>query len=71
MKTGTFDEALEIIESFPDEQKNSLIEIVKLRLTRRTERTACTNYSRWREICSSAKSVRAQIMMTFMLEITQ
>ena len=33
MKTGTFDEVLELIESFPDERKESLIEIVKSRLT--------------------------------------
>jgi len=31
MKTGTFDKALEIIESFPEEQKESIIEIVKRR----------------------------------------
>ena len=33
MKTGTFDEALEIIESFPEEQKESIIEIIKHRLS--------------------------------------
>jgi ribosome recycling factor len=33
MKTTTFDEALDIIESFPEEQKESIIEIVKRRLT--------------------------------------
>ena len=43
MKTGTFDEALEIIESFPEEQKESIIEIVKRRLTEeRRERLAQT-----------------------------
>jgi ribosome recycling factor len=43
MKTVTFDEALEIIESFPEEQKESIIEIVKRRLTEeRRERLAQT-----------------------------
>jgi hypothetical protein len=32
MKTATFDEALDIIESLPEEQKESIIEIVKHRL---------------------------------------
>jgi len=33
MKTTTFDEALDIIESFPEEQRESIVEIVKRRLT--------------------------------------
>ena len=32
MKTATFDEALDIIESLPEDQKESIIEIVKHRL---------------------------------------
>jgi ribosome recycling factor len=41
MKTKTFDEALEIIESFPEDQKESIIEIVKRWLTEeRRERLA-------------------------------
>jgi len=41
MKTTTFDETLEIIESFPEEQRESIIEIVKRRLTvERRERLA-------------------------------
>lgn len=32
MKTVTFNEVLEIIESFPEEQRESIVEIVKLRL---------------------------------------
>jgi ClpP class serine protease len=32
MKTRTFDEVLELIESFPDEQRESLLEIVRNRL---------------------------------------
>ena len=43
METTTFDEALEIIESFPEEQRESIIEIVKRRLTeKRRERLAQT-----------------------------
>jgi len=33
MGTATFDEALDIIESFPEDQRESIIEIVKRRLT--------------------------------------
>ena len=43
MRTRTFDEALEIIESFSEEQRESMIEIVKRRLTEeRRERLAQT-----------------------------
>ena len=33
MKTATFDEALDIIESFPEDQRKSIVEIVRRRLT--------------------------------------
>ena len=33
MKTVTFDEALDIIESFPERQRESIVDIVKRRLT--------------------------------------
>ncbi len=33
MKTATFDETLDIIESFPEDQRESIVEIVKHRLT--------------------------------------
>jgi len=43
METTTFDEVLEIIESFPEDQKESIIEIVKRRLAEeRRERLAQT-----------------------------
>ena len=43
MKTITFDEALDILESFPEEQRESIVEIVKRRLTEeRRERLAQT-----------------------------
>ena len=43
MKTTTFDEALDILESFPEEQRESIVEIVKRRLTEeRRERLAQT-----------------------------
>ena len=43
MKTTTFDEALDIIESFPEKQRESIVEIVKRQLTEeRRERLAQT-----------------------------
>jgi hypothetical protein len=43
MESVTFDKALEIIESFPEEQRESIIEIVKLRLAEeRREKLAQT-----------------------------
>ena len=43
MESVTFDKALEIIESFPEEQRESIIEIVKHRLAEeRRERLAQT-----------------------------
>ena len=43
MKSTTFDEALDIIESFPEEQRESMVEIIKHRLTEeRRERLAQT-----------------------------
>ena len=43
MKTTTFDEAFDIIESCPEEQRESIVEIVKRRLTEeRRERLAQT-----------------------------
>ena len=70
MKTGTFDEALEIIESFPEEQKESIIEIVKRRLTEeRRERLAQTV----KEVCEdyARGEVRRGTVDDLMLEITQ
>ncbi|MBW1863762.1 MAG: hypothetical protein JRJ02_15560 [Deltaproteobacteria bacterium] len=43
METTTFDKALEIIESFPEDQRESIIEIVRRRLTKeRREQLAQT-----------------------------
>ena len=43
MKTATFNEALDIIASFPEEQRKSIVEIVKYRLAEeRSERLAQT-----------------------------
>ena len=70
MKTGTFDEALEIIESFPEEQKESIIEIVKRRLTEeRRERLAQTVKEAREEYARS--EVRRGTVDDLMLEITQ
>ena len=70
MKTGTFDEALEIIESFPEEQKESIIEIVKHRLTEeRRERLAQTVKEAREEYARG--EVRRGTVDDLMLEITQ
>jgi ribosome recycling factor len=70
MKTGTFNEALEIIESFPDEQKESIIEIVKRRLTEeRRERLAQTVKEAREEYARG--EVRQGTVDDLMLEITQ
>jgi len=70
MKTGTFDEALEIIESFPEEQKESIIEIVKCRLTEdRRERLAQTVKEAREEYARG--EVRRGTVDDLMLEITQ
>jgi len=70
MKTGTFDEALEIIESFPEEQKESIIEIVKRRLTEeRRERLAQTVKEVRDEYARG--EVRRGSVDDLMLEITQ
>jgi ribosome recycling factor len=70
MKTGTFDEALEIIESFPEEQKESIIEIVKRRLTEeRRERLAQTVNEAREEYARG--EVRRGTVDDLMLEITQ
>ena len=70
MKTGTFDEALEIIESFPEEQKESIIEILKRRLTEdRRERLAQTVKEAREEYARG--EVRRGTVDDLMLEITQ
>ena len=70
MKTGTFDEALEIIESFPEEQKESIIEIVKRRLSEeRRERLAQTVKEAREEYARG--EVRRGTVDDLMLEITQ
>ena len=70
MKTATFDEALEIIESFPEEQKESIIEIVKRRLTEeRRERLAQTVKEAREEYARG--EVRRGTVDDLMLEITR
>ena len=70
MKTATFDEALEIIESFPEEQRESIIEIVKRRLTEeRRERLAQTVKEAREEYARG--EVRRGTFDDLMLEITQ
>ena len=70
MKTGTFDEALEIIESFPEEQKESLIEIVKRRLTEERRDRLAQTVKEVREEYARGE-VRRGTVDDLMLEITQ
>jgi ribosome recycling factor len=70
MKTGTFDEALEIIESFPEEQKESIIKIVKRRLTEERRERLVQTVTEAREEYARGE-VRRGIVDDLMLEITQ
>jgi len=70
MKTGTFDEALEIIESFPEEQKESIIEIVKRRLTEERRERLAQIVKEAREEFARGE-VRRGTVNDLMLEITQ
>ena len=70
MKTTTFDEVLEIIESFPEEQKESIIEIVKRRLIEeRRERLAQTVHEAREEYARG--EVRRGTVDDLMREIAQ
>jgi ribosome recycling factor len=69
MKTGTFDEALEIIESFPEEQKESIIEIVKRRLTEERRERLAQIVKEAREEYARGE-VRRGTVNDLMLEIT-
>jgi hypothetical protein len=70
MKTGTFDEALEIIESFPEEQKESIIEIIKRRLTEERRERLAQIVKEAREEYARGE-VRRGTVNDLMLEITQ
>jgi hypothetical protein len=70
MKTLTFDEALEIIESFPDEQKESIIEIVKRRLIEERRERLVQTVNEAREEYARGE-VRQGTVDDFMHEITQ
>ena len=70
MKTGTFDEALEIIESFPEEQKESIIEIVKRRLTEERRERLVQTVTEAREEYARGE-VRRGTVDDLMLDITQ
>ena len=70
MKTGTFDEALEIIESFPEEQKESIIEIVKRLLTEERRERHAQIVKEAREQYARGE-VRRGTVNDLMLEITQ
>ena len=52
MKTITFNDALEIVESLPEEQRESLIEIVKNRLIEERRDRLAQNIKEAREECA-------------------
>ena len=69
MKTTTFDEALDIIESFPEDQRESIVEIVKLRLIEeRREQLAQTikeaqeEYARGEVRCGTVDDLMREII---------
>ena len=70
MKNRTFDEALEIIDSFPDEQKESIIEIIKHRLTEERRERLVQTVKEAREEYARGE-VRQGTVDDFMHEITQ
>ncbi len=70
MKTATFDEALDIIESFPEDQRESIVEIVKRRLTEeRREQLARTIKEAWEEYARG--EVRRGTVDDFIREIAK
>jgi len=69
MKTPTFDEVLDIIESFPEDQRESIVEIVKLRLIEeRREQLAQTikeaqeEYARGEVRCGTVDDLMREII---------
>jgi len=61
MKTATFDEALDIIESLPEDQKESIIEIVKLRLIENRRNVLVQNIKEAREEYSNGEVRRGSV----------
>ncbi len=61
MKTATFDEALDIIESLPEDQKESIIEIVKHRLIEDRRNLLVQNIKEAREEYSRGEARRGTV----------
>ena len=61
MKTATFDESLDIIESLPEEQKESIIEIVKHRLIEDRRDLLVQNIKEAREEYSRGEARRGTV----------
>jgi hypothetical protein len=61
MKTATFDEALDIIESLPEDQKESIIEIVKHRLIEDRRDLLVQNIKEAREEYSRGETRRGTV----------
>ncbi|MEI6262132.1 MAG: hypothetical protein WCR46_19790 [Deltaproteobacteria bacterium] len=61
MKTATFDEALDIIESLPEDQKESIIEIVKHRLIEDRRDLLVQNIKEAREEYSRGEARRGTV----------
>jgi len=70
MKTVTFDEALDIIESFPEDQRESIVEIVKRRLTEERREQLAQTIEEAREEYARGE-VRRGTVDDLMREITQ
>ena len=70
METTTFDEALEIIESFPEDQRESIIEIVRRRLIEERREQLTQTVKEAREEYARGE-VRSGTVDDLMREITQ
>lgn len=70
MQTVTFDEALDIIESFPEDQRESIVEIVKRRLAEERREQLAQTIKKAREEYACGE-VRRGTVDDLMLEITQ
>jgi len=70
METVTFDEVLDIIESFPEKQRESIVEIVKRRLTEERREQLAQTMKESREEYSRGE-VRRGTVEDFMREASQ
>jgi len=61
MESVTFDKALEMIESLPEEQRESIIEIVKLRLAEERRQSLARTIKEAREELKRGKARRGTV----------